>query len=444
MKTSPRERVDAGLAAAALYKARTNAAPITEAEAAATSGNGHDTSERAVVLENQGRQALESVTLDLRELASPEPPPFVIPEWLPEGCVTLLTAHGAGGKSQLALYIAICLAAGRALFDQPAGRPRRVAVYSCEDSDHVLRWRISNYCKALDIEPAALAGMLHIINAGDLQAPELFVAGTGRDSTGEPAPSYGTLRGYMHAERIEVLIVDNASDTFAASEIARPVVRAFFRALQRLLPDKAGAVLLLGHVNRSASAGGIAGQDGQNYSGSTAWHNSARSRWELTRDRKGGGGSGSGADDDDEAGTDAPYILKRVKGNYAAEQRAGVSFHWNHVHRVILPVEQAGPLVQAIEQRNIEHQVLAAFAEAHETGQRISPAVTANNNAAAIFTSMGVGLPRRLRSMKALAPVLRRLQQRGFLTIEQYTDDGQRKTRQQWTLTENGFAEVRK
>ncbi|MDM0107796.1 hypothetical protein QTH97_22815 [Variovorax sp. J22R24] len=162
-----------------------------------------------------------------------------------------------------------------------------------------------------------------------------------------------------------------------------------------------------------------------------------RSRLELTR------GKAADADEDlDESGPPAPYILRRAKGNHAAPGSAGLHFHWNFLHGVILPEEQAGPVVHAIEQRNDERAVLAAFAEARATGQRISPNVTANNSAAKIFTSMGIALPQRLRAMKALSPLLRGLKYRGLLTIEPYTDE-QRKKRECWVLTDKGSAEAR-
>jgi RecA-family ATPase len=330
---------------------------------------------------------------------------------------------------------------GLPLFEKPAGPPRRVAVYSCEDGDDVLQWRIANYCAALEIEPTALADRLRIINAAELHGPELFVPGTGRDSVGQTTPAYAALRQYMRDNRIDVLLVDNASDTFAASEISRPEVRSFFRHLLRLLPDKTGAVLLLGHVNRVASAGRVGSsgaQDGQNYSGSTAWHNSARSRWEVTRDTKGNGG---GDDEADEAPTSAPYVLKRVKGNYAADDRTGLVFHWNHHHKVILPTPPLGPMVKAIDERNAQRAVLHGFAEAERMGARIACAVRANNNAAKVLAEITPSMPNKLREMRCMQPALLSLERRGFIEVTEYAKASRSSAPGKcWTLTDAGRA----
>lgn len=77
------------------------------------------------------------------------------------------------------------------------------------------------------------------------------------------------------------LIVDNASDTFDGNEIRRTEARGFVRGLRAPVRKQGGAVLLLAHIDKSA-AKGFGG--GGSYSGSTAWHNSARSRLVLKRE----------------------------------------------------------------------------------------------------------------------------------------------------------------
>src|SRR5262249_10315097 len=66
-------------------------------------------------------------------------------------------------------------------------------------------------------------------------------------------------------------------------EIRRASVRGFMRALVALVRPRAGGVLLLSHIDKSAARG----QSNQSYSGSTAWHNSARSRLFLKQEHPG-------------------------------------------------------------------------------------------------------------------------------------------------------------
>src|SRR5207248_2486220 len=66
----------------------------------------------------------------------------------------------------------------------------------------------------------------------------------------------------------------------------RARVRAFMRFLRAQIARPLRAVLLLAHVNKvSAIHKKNAGTE--DYSGSTAWHNSARSRLSLTTDEAG-------------------------------------------------------------------------------------------------------------------------------------------------------------
>ncbi len=87
----------------------------------------------------------------------------------------------------------------------------------------------------------------------------------------------------MTAQGSQIVILDNASDVYAADENNRAQVRSFIRHLNRLIRPMMGAVLLLAHVDKlTARTGGT-----QGYSGSTAWHNSVRSRLFLSEDSTG-------------------------------------------------------------------------------------------------------------------------------------------------------------
>ena len=78
-----------------------------------------------------------------------------------------------------------------------------------------------------------------------------------------------------------LVVIDNASDAFDGDEIKRSPVRTFIRSLRQRLARPGRAVLLLAHVSK-ASASNRPGTGSEDYSGSTAYHNSARSRLSLT------------------------------------------------------------------------------------------------------------------------------------------------------------------
>jgi RecA-family ATPase len=211
-------------------------------------------------------------------LTNPAPPPaFVWADYIPSGVVTLLGAHGGTGKSTIALMLVVCAAVGRPLFGAEV-KPCKVLFVSLEDSGAIVRHRLANICKLWSIDPLALGDSLHIVDG--TEHPELFSA-EGRGA-GELTDTYKELSTAIQTKGIGLVIVDNASDAFAGEEIQRRQVRAFIRALALAVKPTNAGCLLLAHVDKTTSKTRRA-EGGEGYSGSTAWHNSARSRLFLTR-----------------------------------------------------------------------------------------------------------------------------------------------------------------
>jgi hypothetical protein len=120
-----------------------------------------------------------------------------------------------------------------------------------------------------------------VLDAASDGAPALFTEQrAGGVRAGLLTATYEALRQYIEANSIDLVILDNASDTFDGDEINRASVRQFIQALARLVRARSGAVLLLAHVDKQTSRAGK-GANVESYSGSTAWHNSVRSRMFL-------------------------------------------------------------------------------------------------------------------------------------------------------------------
>jgi hypothetical protein len=79
----------------------------------------------------------------------------------------------------------------------------------------------------------------------------------------------------------DIVVIDNASEAFAGNENSRVEVSAFYSRLKVAAAQGECCVLLLAHVNRESAKGG---KTRENYSGSTQWHNGARSRLYLSKD----------------------------------------------------------------------------------------------------------------------------------------------------------------
>ena len=129
----------------------------------------------------------------------------------------------------------------------------------------------------LKIQPArtALDDKLILLDASDME-PALYKK-TGVTPT--------LTRLAVEAEKCHagLIVIDNASDAFDGDEIKRPEVRGFIRALRTHLARPGRAVLLLTHINKGSANGGKSA-GAEDYSGSTAWHNSVRSRLSLNLD----------------------------------------------------------------------------------------------------------------------------------------------------------------
>lgn len=205
----------------------------------------------------------------------PEPTQWRLEGWLPEGTVTLLAANGGVGKSNVSLQLGVALAHGQALFDLPT-KPSRVLVLSGEDEARTVHFRVANICADMGVEMSSLAGRMDVY---DLTQQDCVLW-----KDGLPTERMQWLADVTVATKADVVIIDNASDVFADNENDRTAVRGFMRALNLIAGVTRAAVLLLAHVDKASARGGAGLDTNTTFSGSTAWNNSARSRWAMVRD----------------------------------------------------------------------------------------------------------------------------------------------------------------
>jgi hypothetical protein len=379
--------------------------------------------EDGVITAPTHRQAMR---LDIGELARgrAEPPRFVIPGWLPARAVTLFAAHGSGGKSQVALYLCVCLAMGLPFAGASVGRRRRVLFYSCEDDSRVLAYRLQQVCAALGVQMAELDGWLLLEDASEADN----IMYTGHDDTARRlTETYRYVERCMRQGGVEVAVIDNASDVFGANEINRADVRGFISSLKRLATaHEDGAVLLLGHVNRETAKGGTGGQG---YSGSTAWHNSVRSRWELAAEDKKRRRQEDGLDEDDDDTRDRPRVLTCAKSNYGPEGHT-IRWCWNHLHGVLTPMEPPAQFGATHRRANEAEGVLRALREVTGAGVRVF-ANPKGPYSAATALEASPAFPDRLRSASGTETlrILLGLVQEGRVRRIEYREDGKSKAR---------------
>ena len=202
------------------------------------------------------------------------PPQFIVDSLLPFGVVTLLTAHGGTGKSMLALQMAVCVATGFPFMGKPTIQSK-VLFFSAEDSGQIVRHRLGCICQEKKIDPIMLAEKLLIIDS--TENPELYITQKDKILT----DGYEALLKRSVTYGAGLIVIDNASDTFDSNENERPRVREFIRFLTQLAKLQKAAVLLLAHIDKESAKWGSK----ESYSGSTAWHNSVRSRLFLSLEK---------------------------------------------------------------------------------------------------------------------------------------------------------------
>lgn len=344
-------------------------------------------------------------------LTSPSPPPgFVWEGYLPRGVVALLGAHGGTGKSTIALMLAVSVAMGRPLFGKPTSAAPAVFV-SLEDSAAIVRHRLAGICRLWDVDPGSLADRLHIVDG--TENPELFAADS--RSAGDVTPAYHELGSLVEKTGAGLVVVDNASDAFGGDEIQRRQVRAFMRSLGQVARLTDCSVLLLAHVDKNTSRSGKA-DGGEGYSGSTAWHNSARSRLFMTRSENG------------------LLTLEHQKSNLAQRCKP-IKIEWPEGG---LPTLTSGPDGTGVPETDGEKAValLGLIFEFEGRGQYASPETNARNNVHALLKGEPAFQSLSL-NREATARILNQCQRSGFIESLEYRGSD-RRPRQRWTVTSKG------
>jgi RecA-family ATPase len=223
-------------------------------------------------------------------------------EWIPTRVVTMLSGHGGAGKSQLAQQLITSCAAGKPFLGFEVKRCRAIGVF-CEDDADELHRRQAAINTDLGIEFDDLENLQLISRVG----LDNFLMVYEADGRGKPTPFFHQLFALAKETGAQLIVIDTSADVFGGNEIVRSQVRQFIGLLARLAAEIDGAVVLLAHP----SLAGLT--SGRGESGSTAWHNTVRSRLYLeVPDAK--------MEEAAEIESDV-RVLARVKANYAARGR---------------------------------------------------------------------------------------------------------------------------
>lgn len=285
---------------------------------------------------------------------------WLVPDWIPQGQVTLLGGDGGVGKSLLAQQLMTSLALGRDWLGLPV-MPRKVFGLFCEDDEDELHRRqalINQHyeCAFADLEMNM--SWISMIGVG------AELADFSQYEAPNPSSSFHRLVATATNFGAGLVVVDSLHDVFTGNENNRSHARWFIRLLQDLAQGIDGAVLLTAHPSMSGRS------SGSGESGSTAWNNAVRARLYLDRP------SGEVAADESER------ILTRKKSNYA---RAGESLTLNWRDGVLVANPPPEGVLAGMQGRNAERVFMAQLKATTEQGRHVSESTNSGNYAPRLF-----------------------------------------------------------
>jgi len=290
---------------------------------------------------------------------------WIIEDWLPFGHVTLSYGDGGVGKTLLAQQLMASCATGAYWLGLT---PRRCKVFGlfCEDDPDEVHRRQDRINDALGIDWADLGDMRWACAVGQDNVLVRFEA----DGSWNTTPRFDQIIKAAKDFGAQLIVIDTAADTFGGNENDRQQVRAYLGpVLTRLARDIGGAVLVNAHPSRSgmSSTGDLDG-------GSTAWSNTARSRWSLTRPM-----AEEGAEPDPNA-----RILTRRKANYSSIGET-INLRWQAGALVAQNVATGPSSSTAPSRAAAESLFLTLLDRCLEQGQAVSSSATAPNFAPRLF-----------------------------------------------------------
>ena len=355
----------------------------------------------------------EPTPIDWGQLSQSEPAPavFRLEGWMPARTTTLLAANGGVGKSNLSLQLAASLALGRPFLGIDTA-PSRVLVLSAEDETRTVHFRLGNICTDLGASLAQLEGRLV---AYDLTQADCVLW-----REGVPTARMQWLADVVERHQAEVVIIDNASDVFTANENDRAEVRGFMRCLNAIALHSGAAVLLLAHVDKASVRMGAGIDTNSTFSGSTAWNNSARSRWAMTRD-----------------GENKVVTLRHEKCNFGPLQEP-INLEFDPAAKVFRRYGQVVSLaaVRDMLRNQQRDELFARVADGLRKNMNLSPSARAQNNP---YHALLLAERMPKLAFKTCQGLLQEMVLDGLLEVERYQVKGSTKGAERYALTAAGM-----
>lgn len=266
---------------------------------------------------------------------------------IPQGEPGIMSGDGGTGKTKLALQLAVALAAGkRDWVGSVVDAEGPVIVYSAEEKLEEMHRRTHDVIDYHGLSFRKLNGGLHFI----CDEKDAVLGAVDRRNIVQPTMSLLRLERTVAAIRPALVIVENAADVYAGSEIDRANVTRFMRVLLGSLTAACGSTIML---IQHPSVSGL--NDGTGRSGSTAWNNSGRWRNNFTKITADG---------------EQQRQLEIVKNNYGPDGEK-IRLRW---HRgVFIPDAPGSSLERTAAQRDVDELFLRLLEQRSAQGRPVTP-----------------------------------------------------------------------
>jgi len=200
-----------------------------------------------------------------------EPMRWLATNRIPAGDVTILSGDGGGGKTTVALQLAIAAAADLGDWLGTTCESGPVIFFSGEEPEAEMRRRLDSAAHKRDLDPVDI-DQLHFHFAD----PDACLLGISRrDGAMAPTPLFASLAAAVLEIRPALVVVDSIAATFGGNQNDRVHARTFVGLFRQLARQADCAILLLDHPSLS----GITNGTGRG--GSMDWQNATRARLHL-------------------------------------------------------------------------------------------------------------------------------------------------------------------
>lgn len=299
--------------------------------------------------------------LNWTELTDRTPPArhWALEGWLGMGHATLCAGGAGTGKSLLAQTIATSCALGKAYLCDEGAPQVSLGWFGEDDRDELWRRQtaINSY---FEIQMPELDKHLWVES---FDGRDMLLAEPSAEFRGRllATPLLEELRAQVGDYRATVVVLDTVARIFGGNENDRVQVTQFLHCLVGAMPHPV-ALLLLAHPSRGIGA---------EFSGSSAWEGSVRSRWYFGRNLP------DAKDDDDAPTADSVRYLARRKVNYSS--RDWIALDYDIEHHVLVPQAAQSKGDQWYRESRARDVVMRGLRElisrnvGHPTGANTSP-----------------------------------------------------------------------